>query len=254
MTGSRPSATATSIRPSRRAVVGSGRPCGSASASRSSAASSFCIRYMPTLRAPVRGSRVITAGSVMNGAGVARPARLDRERSRSTSSPSSTTSWHGAAADGLRQRVGDRLQLAAGRAPSRRGPAAAASRARPRASRATSSSALDAEGQAHPPLGAELVDEKRGLRALRRARRAAPARRALTTRSTISVTSRCGSTSAVDADELALALEERDPVAQVGGERQRAASASGGASAPARARRWLSAACELAERDHARGR
>ncbi len=28
----------------------------------------FCSRYMPTLRPPVRGSFVITAGSVMNGA------------------------------------------------------------------------------------------------------------------------------------------------------------------------------------------
>jgi hypothetical protein len=27
------------------------------------------MRYMPTLREPVRGSCVITAGSVMNGAG-----------------------------------------------------------------------------------------------------------------------------------------------------------------------------------------
>ena len=32
-------------------------------------ASIFCMRYMPTFRVPVLGSRVKTAGSVMNGAG-----------------------------------------------------------------------------------------------------------------------------------------------------------------------------------------
>jgi hypothetical protein len=53
-----------------------------------------------------------------------------------------------------------------------------------------------AEGEAHAPLGAELVDEQRVLGALlvREEERAGPP--GLTTRSVISVISRCGSTSA----------------------------------------------------------
>ena len=57
--------------------------------------STFCIRYMPTLRVPVFGSCVITAGSVMNGAGSTGQQRWIGSRSRSTSSPVSTTSWTG---------------------------------------------------------------------------------------------------------------------------------------------------------------
>ena len=53
-----------------------------------------CIRYMPTLRTPVFGSFVITAGSVMNGAGSPGQQRWIGSRPRSTSSPSRTTSWH----------------------------------------------------------------------------------------------------------------------------------------------------------------
>ena len=45
-----------------------------------------------------------------------------------------------------------------------------------------------------------------------------------TVRSTISVTSRYGSTSAADANELALALEESNPLAQVGGRAHRSQS------------------------------
>ena len=66
--GSRPSATATGMRPS--VASQSARPslwiCQCMNVVRRSIT---CIRYMPTLRAPVRGSRVITAGSVTNGAG-----------------------------------------------------------------------------------------------------------------------------------------------------------------------------------------
>ena len=103
-------------------------------------ASIFCIRYMPTLRPPVCGSFVITAGSVMNGAGSPGQQRWIGSRSRSTSSPVEH--------DLLARRRGGRSSAASrrstsassGRAPCRRAPAAAASRARPRAWRATSSS------------------------------------------------------------------------------------------------------------------
>src|SRR3954451_17561677 len=54
--------------------------------------STFCSRYMPTLRVPSRGSCVITAGSVMNGAGSPGQQRWIGSRSRSTSSPVSTIS------------------------------------------------------------------------------------------------------------------------------------------------------------------
>ena len=50
---------------------------------------------MPTLRVPVFGSWVITAGSVMNGAGSPGQQRWMGSLVRSTSSPSRTTSWHG---------------------------------------------------------------------------------------------------------------------------------------------------------------
>ena len=55
-----------------------------------------CMRYMPTLRLPVFGSFVMTAGSVMNGAGSPGQQRWTGSRPRSMSSPSRKTSWHGA--------------------------------------------------------------------------------------------------------------------------------------------------------------
>ena len=181
----------------RRSRRGSrrGRPCGAASASKVDARSSFCIRYMPTLRLPLRGSRVITAGSVMNGAASPGQQVWTGSRSRSTSSPGQDDLLAGARADGARPRVGDRLQLLQPARASRAGPAAAASRARRRASRRASSSDSTPKREAHAPLGAELVDQQRQLAALRvleEERRPA----GLDVRSTISVTSRCGSTSA----------------------------------------------------------
>ncbi len=96
MTGSSPSATATGIRPSG-AARRSARPslwiCQCMNVERRSI---FCIRYMPTLRTPVAWSFVITAGSVMNGAGSSGQQRWIGNRSRSTSSPVSTTSWQAA--------------------------------------------------------------------------------------------------------------------------------------------------------------
>ena len=67
---------------------------------------------MPTLRTPVSRSFVITAGSVMNGAGSSGQQRWIGSRSRSTSSPVRTISWQARLRDLLRHRVGDRLELA----------------------------------------------------------------------------------------------------------------------------------------------
>ena len=86
VTGSSPSATATGMRPSLASQ--SARPslwiC---QCMKVVVRSITCIRYMPTLRAPSRGSRVITAGSVMNGAGSPGQQRWTGSRPRSTSSP-----------------------------------------------------------------------------------------------------------------------------------------------------------------------
>ena len=88
------------------------------------------------------GRCVITAGRRDE-----RRRRRPASRSGSAAAPRSTSSPRERRSPAqaplrtvLRQRVGDRLQLLRARAPCRRGPAAAASRARPRASRATSSS------------------------------------------------------------------------------------------------------------------
>ena len=140
-----------------------GRPCAAASASRSSAGRAPAGGTCRRCAARSRGSRVITAGSVMNGAASPRPAGLDRQRRRGRPrSPRSTTSWQAPRRTVSRLRVGDRLQLPQARAAWRRGPRAAASRAPRRASPPTSSSALDAEGEAHAPLAAELVARAAG--------------------------------------------------------------------------------------------
>src|SRR3954453_15518484 len=54
--------------------------------------SSTCMRYMPTLRVPIFGSFVITAGSVMKGPASPGQQVCTGRRERSTSSPVSTTS------------------------------------------------------------------------------------------------------------------------------------------------------------------
>ena len=144
---------------------------------------------MPTFRPPVRGSRVITAGSVMNGAASPGQQVCTGSRPRSTSSPRRTTSWQSALANGVRARVGDRLQLLEPAQlvdePLRRLHLEHVGKLRRHVVEP-----LDPEGQAHAPLRAELVDEQRvlaSLRMLEQERRAPPA---LTVRSTISVTSR----------------------------------------------------------------
>ena len=66
---------------------------------------------MPTLRAPVRGSCVITAGQRDERRRVARPAALDRQRVEVDVVAREHDLLARAAAHGLRPRVGDRLQL-----------------------------------------------------------------------------------------------------------------------------------------------
>ena len=165
VTGSSPSATATGMRPS--VASQSARPslwiCQCMKVVRRS---TTCIRYMPRLRVPVRGSRVITAGRVMNGAGSPGQQRCTGSRPRSTSSPRRTTSWHGP----LRTDFGPE-------------PAIDFSFCRPRTLSIRPCGrlqlehvgdplgevveSLDAERERHPPLGAELVDQERVARALR---------------------------------------------------------------------------------------
>jgi hypothetical protein len=152
------------------------------------------MRYMPTLRLPVRGSCVITAGSVMNGAGSPGQQRWIGSRPRSTSSPVSTTSWTGpertvfgreSAIDfsfcrprtlSIRPDGGCISSTSPTRAPS------SSSRSTPNASaiRRSVPNWLISSG-CREPFG--LVKRSAGPPAL-------------TTRSTISVTSRSGSTSA----------------------------------------------------------
>ena len=75
--------------------------------------------------------------------------------------------------------------------------------------------AVDPEREAHSSLGAELVDQewvRRALRVLEEQRRPAGAHSAIDDLGDLEVRIDLG----LHADELALALEERDPVAQVG--------------------------------------
>ena len=85
---------------------------------------------------------------------------------------------------------------------------------------------LDAERHAHAPLGAELVDEERVLRALRvleQERRPAGLDDAVGDLGDLEVGVGLGG----DAPQLALALEERDPLAEVSRRRAKARSVYG---------------------------
>ena len=117
---------------------------------------------MPTLRVPVRGSFVITAGSVMNGAGSPGQQCWIGRTSRSGSR---TMSWTGAAPDRLRHRVGEALEL----------PEAldllddALRRLHLEHVAELLADGVQgglAEGHRHPPLRPELVGEQRVLGAL----------------------------------------------------------------------------------------
>ena len=123
------------------------------------------MRYIPTLRVPSRGSRVMTAGNVMKGAAssgqqvwIGQPPEVDvvagQDDFLRTAGP-----------DALRHRVGDRLQLR--QALHLRDEALRRLHlehvAHPRADLVE---ARGVEGQAHPPLRPELVDQERVLGAL----------------------------------------------------------------------------------------
>ncbi len=173
-----------------------------------------CIRYMPTLRVPVSGSFVITAGRVMNGAGspgqqvwIGQPRDVDlvaREHDLLAF----------ALRDDLRRRVGDRLELlqAAHLLPE---PLRRLHLEHVGELLRDSVEARRPEREAHAPLGAELVDEERVLGALRvleeQRRAAARLDEAVDDLGDLEVRVDLGR----DAVQLALALEERDPVAEV---------------------------------------
>ena len=171
------------------------------------------MRYMPTLRWPVRGSRVITAGSVMNGPASPGQHVCTGSRPRSTSSPWSTTSWQAPRLHDLRPRVGDRLQRLQP-AHLRGEPFGRLQLEDLRQLRGDVVERVDAEREAHAPLGAELVDQQRdraALRLLEEQRRAARPHGPVDDLRHLEVRIDLGR----DADELLLTLEEGDPLAQV---------------------------------------
>ena len=185
---------------------------------------------------------MITAGRVMNGAASPGQHVWTGSTPRSTSSPRSTTSWQAPLRTVLGQRVGDRLELPE--------PAQLVDEALGRLHlehvgelRADVVEPLDAEGEAHAPLGAELVDEQRvpaPVGPLEQQRRPAGLDGAVDDLRHLEVRVDLGG----DADELALALEQRDPRAQVGRRGHGVSTSSarrrlarGGDDRPSRARR-----------------
>ena len=168
---------------------------------------------MPTLRPPVRGSRVITAGQGDERSGVARPRGLDRQRAEVDVVAAQHDLLARAVPDDLRPRVGDRLQRLQP-AHLRREPLGRLHLEHVGEPGRDVVEPLDAEGEAHAPLGAELVDQQRmlrRLRALEQQRRPAGADRPVDDLGHLEMRVDLGR----DADELALALEQRDPLAQV---------------------------------------
>ena len=150
----------------------------------------------------------------MNGAGSPGQQRWIGSRPRSTSSPRSTISWQAPLPTVFGRESAIDLSFCRPRTFS----------ISPSGGCISSTSAtfcgdvvepLDAEGEAHPPLGAELVDQQRmlgALRVLEQERRPAGLDRAVDDLRDLEVGIDLGG----DADELALALEQRDPVAEVG--------------------------------------
>ena len=171
-----------------------------------------CMRYMPTLRVPVCGSFVMTAGSVMNGAGP-RPAALDRKPAEIDVGALVEDLLTRRLRDRLRPRVRHRLQLEQ--------PADLLAEPLGRLHvedvaelRRRVVEALDAERHAHALLSAELVDQKRVLRALgvlEEKRRPAGLHHPVHDLGDLEVGVDLGR----DAAQLARALEERDPLAEV---------------------------------------
>ena len=173
----------------------------------------FCIRYMPTFRPP--GLRVLRdhRGEGDERRRVARPAGLDRQQVEVHVVAGEDDLLARAGAHGLRAGAGDLLELHQAR------DLLAQSLGRLHLEHVLELlpdvvQAVDTEGEAHPPLGAELVDQQRELRALgvvEEERRAARLDRAVDDLRDLEVRIDLGA----NANELALALEQRDPVAEV---------------------------------------
>ena len=139
------------------------------------------------------GSCVITAGSVMNGAGSPGQQRWIGNRSRLTSSPVSTISWLAPRETVFGSESAIDFSFFRPRTLSR-------CPAGPHLEHVLELlrdivEPLDSERQAHPRLGAELIDREGMLDPFGRSNRSAGPP-ALTVRSTISVISRYGSASA----------------------------------------------------------
>ena len=169
---------------------------------------------MPTLRTPVAWSFVITAGSVMNGAGSSGQQRWIGSTSRFDVVAREHDLLAGRLRDLLRHRVGDRLQLAE-RAHLVDEPLRRLQLEDLAELVGEVVELLDAERHAHALLGAELVDQQRmrgALRVLEQERRPAGLDDAVDDLGDLEVGVDLGG----DADELALLLEEGDPFAQVG--------------------------------------
>ena len=179
----------------------------------------FCIRYMPTLRLPVFGSCVITAGRVMNGAASSGQQVWIGSRSRFTSSPVSTTSWHGPLRTDFGTRVGDRLEL---------------HQAADLVAEALRRLHLEHVAELLADSSSESTPKARHIRRsvpnwlissgscepfglLEEQRRPAGLHRPVDDLGDLEMRIDLG----VDADELALALEQRDPVAEVARGRHR---------------------------------
>jgi hypothetical protein len=147
--------------------------------------------------------------------GVAGPAALDRQQVEIDVVAGEHDVVHGAGADRARTRVGDRLQLLQ--------PTNLLDEALRRLHleqvaepRRDVVEPLDAERHRHAPFRAELVDQQRMPRALdvlEQQRGPAGLHDAVVDLRDLEV----GVDLGVDADELAFALEQRDPVAEVGG-------------------------------------
>ena len=177
---------------------------------------------MPTLRAPVFGSFVMTAGSVMNGAGSPGQQRWIGSRPRSTSAPSKKTSWQGALDTVFGRESATDLSLRSPRTFSRSPSGGCMSRMSP--SLAAASSSVSTPNAMHMRFSVPnwLMSSgcSRALGLLEQQRRAAGLHDAIGDLGDLEV----GVGLRGDPSQLALALEERDPLAEVSGRSQSAVS------------------------------
>ena len=155
-------------------------------------ASYFCSRYMPTLRPPVRGSFVKTDGSVMKGP--PSPGQQVGMGRRSRSGCSSTISWHGPFETVLARESASDLSLPSARILSPMPCGGWSSSTEATFSPSSSSRSTPKARHIRRSVPNWLIrsgsDEPRTLR------KSSAGPPALTTRSAISLISRCGSTSA----------------------------------------------------------